>query len=62
MGGLYLQGALAERSREVEGLLARRYSAVEVSSRQPEDIDPLGQHSPQPGPIVDRPGQGLGLA
>ena len=35
MGGLYLHGALAERRREVEGLLARRNSAVEVS-RRPE--------------------------
>ena len=61
MGGSYLQGAVAERRREVEGLLAHRNGAVEVS-RQPEDIGPLGQHLPQPGPVVKRPGQGLGLA
>ena len=54
-------GAVAERGREIEGLLARRHGAVEVS-RQPEDMGPLGQHPSQPGPIVERPGQGLGLA
>ena len=31
MGCLHLQGAVAERDRELEGLLARRYGAVVVS-------------------------------
>ncbi len=61
MGCLHLQGALAERGRELEGLLARRYGAVEVS-RDPVCLAYLGQHPSQPGPIVERPGQSLGLA
>ena len=58
---LHLQGAVAERGREREGLLARRHGAVEVS-RQPEYMGHPGQHPSQPGPVVERPGQGLGLA
>jgi hypothetical protein len=60
MGCLYLQGAVAERGRELKGLPAHRYGAVEVS-REPEYHGHPGQHSSQPGPIVERPGQGLGL-
>ena len=60
-GCLLLQGALAECGRELEGLLARRNGAVGVSC-QPEYIGHPGQHPSQPGPIVERPGQGLGLA
>ena len=58
---LALQGAVAERGREIEGLLARRNSAVGVS-RLPAYLGHPGQHPSQPGPIVERPGQGLGLA
>ena len=61
MGCLHLQGAVAELGREFEGLLARRHGAV-VVSRDPEYPGHLGQHPSQPGPIVERPGQGLGLA
>ena len=61
MGCLRLQGAIAERDREIEGLPARRHSAVEVS-RYPEYQGHTGEHPSQPGPIVERPGQGLGLA
>ena len=61
MGCLHLQGAVAERGRELEGLLARRHGAVGVS-RYPEYMGHPGQHPSQPGPIVERPGQGLGLA
>ena len=56
-----LQGALAELGREREGLLAYRNGAVEVS-RHPECTAHHGQHLSQPGPIVERPGQDLGLA
>ena len=58
---MHLQGAVAERGRELEGLLARRHGAV-VVSRDPEYMGHPGQHPSQPGPIVERPGQGLGLA
>ena len=61
IGCLHLQGAVAERGRELEGLLARRHGAV-VVSRHPEYLGHLGQHPSQPGPVVERPGQGLGLA
>jgi hypothetical protein len=57
---LSLQGAVAECGSEIEGLAARRHGAVEVSSL-PAYISQLGQHLSQPGPIVERPGQGLGL-
>jgi len=59
--GYPLQGAVAERDRELEGLLARRYGAV-VVSRYPECISHPGQHPSQPGSIIERPGPGLGLA
>jgi hypothetical protein len=58
---LQLQGTIAERSREFEGLSARRHGAV-VISRDPEYIGHPGQHPSQPSPIVERPGQSLGLA
>ena len=58
---LPLQGAIAERSRKIEGLLARCYGVVEVS-RYPECTGYQGQHPYQPGPVVKHPGQGLGLA
>ena len=61
IGCLHLQGAVAERGRELEGLLARRHGAV-VVSRHPEYTGHPGQHPSQPGPVVERPGQGLGLA
>ena len=61
IGCLHPQGALAERGRELEGLLARRHGAV-VVSRDPEYIGHPGQHPSQPSPIVERPGQGLSLA
>src|SRR5262245_60331766 len=61
MGCLYLQGALAQVSREREGLLARRYRAV-VVSRDPQSTGHRGQRPSQPSPIVECPGQGLGLA
>jgi hypothetical protein len=58
---LRLQGALAERGREHEGLLARHHGAV-VVSRYPEYTGYRGQHPSQPGPVVKCPGQGRGLA
>ena len=61
IGCLHLQGTIAERGREIEGLLARRHGAVEVS-RILSTMGHPGQHPSQPGPIVERPGQGLGLA
>ena len=61
MGCFHLQGAVAERGRQFEGLPARRHGALEVS-RYPEYLGHPGQHPYQPGPIVERPGQGLGLA
>jgi hypothetical protein len=60
-GRSYLQGTLAKRGREFEGLLARRNGAI-VVSRLPEYNSHLGQHLSQPSPIVERPGQGLGFA
>jgi hypothetical protein len=51
MGGLLLQGAVAERGREREGLPACCHGAVEVS-RHPEHPGHLGQHLSQPGPVV----------
>ena len=56
-----LQGAVAERGREFEGLLARRHGAVGVT-RHPAYLGYPRQHQSQPGPIVERPGQDLGLA
>jgi hypothetical protein len=61
MGCFHLQGALAKRGCEFEGLLARRDGAVGVS-RDPVCLASLGQHPSQLGPIVERPGQSLGLA
>ena len=61
MGCLPLQGPVAERSREIEGLLARRPGTVEVSRRS-KYRDHHSQDPSQPGPVVERPGQGLGLA
>jgi hypothetical protein len=58
---LHLQGTLAECSRDREGLLARRYGAV-VVSRYTERMGHPGQHPSQPGPLVKRSGQDLGLA
>ena len=60
-GSFHLQGAVAEGGREREGLLACRHGAVVVSCR-PEYPGHAGQHPSQPGPVVKRPGQGLGLA
>ena len=60
-GCLHLQGMVAERDREIEGLLARCYGVV-VVARYRECIGPLGQHPSQPGPVVEHAGQGLGLA
>jgi hypothetical protein len=60
-GCLLLQGALAERGREIEGLLACCNGAVRVS-REPEYISHRGQHPSQSGSIVERSGQGLSLA
>jgi hypothetical protein len=42
-------------------LLAHRYGAVEVA-RDHEYLGHAGQHLSQPGPIVECPRQGLGLA
>src|SRR5262249_27272537 len=56
-----LQGTLAKRGREFEGLLARCYRTV-VVSRLPQYNGHIDQHPSQPGPVVERPGQGLGLA
>ena len=47
--------------REIEGLPAHRNGAVGVS-RLPQCTGHPRQHPSQPGPIVKRPGQGLGLA
>ena len=60
-GGFPLQGAVAERRRQLEGLLARCDGVVEVS-RHPEGTGYQGQHPSQPSPVVKHPGQGLGLA
>src|SRR5262249_10942813 len=59
-GCLPLQGAVAERGRKREGLLARCYGTVGVS-RLPKYTGPTAQHPSQPGPVVERPGPGLGL-
>jgi hypothetical protein len=61
MGCFHLQGALAAPGREFEGLLARCHGTVDVS-REPEYMGHLVQHPSQSGPVVERPGQGLGLA
>src|SRR5262249_22705559 len=61
IGCCLLQGAVAEFDRERESPLTRCQGAVEVS-RYPEDIGHRVQHPSQPGAIVERPGQGLGLA
>src|SRR6267378_8397427 len=61
MGRFHLQGSIAERDRELEGLPARRYSAIGVS-RYPAYQGQPGQYPSQPGPIVEPSGQGLGLA
>ena len=58
---MYLQGAVAEHGRECQGPPAHRNGAL-VVSRHPVDLAHPGQHLAQPGPIVTRPGQGLGLA
>ena len=59
--GAHLQGAVAECGREFEGLPACCNGAVGVS-RHPAYLGHPGQHPSQPDPIVERPGQGLGLA
>jgi len=59
-GRFHLQAALAERGRELAGLPARHNGALEVS-RQPEYMAHPGQHLSQPGLIVKRSRQGLGL-
>src|SRR5262249_962087 len=61
VGCVHLHGTLTEFGRKREGLLARRHGAVEVS-RHPEYTGPLGYDLSQPGPVVEHPGQGLGLA
>src|SRR5262245_34120962 len=58
---LRLQGALAEFGRELERLPAHLNGAGEVS-RLSEYQGPLGQYPSQPDPVVECPGQGLGLA
>ena len=58
---MHLQGALAELGRKRKGLPAHRHGAVGVS-RHPEYMGHRDQHPSQPRPIVERPGQGLGLA
>ena len=60
-GGIHLQGTIAERGRECKGLLARDNGAVKVS-RCPACLGHLGEHPSQPGSVVKRPRQGLGLA
>ena len=55
IGCLLLQGAVAERGRELAGLLACHHGAVGVS-RYPEYKGHLGQYPSQPGPVVERPG------
>src|SRR5262249_50893608 len=55
-----LQGAVVERSREREALLACRHGAVEVSC-YPEYTGHMGQYPSQPGPVVECPGQSFGL-
>jgi hypothetical protein len=57
---LHLQRAVAKHDRERKDLLECRDGAVGVSC-DPEYIAPPHQHPSQPGPIVKRPGQGLGL-
>jgi hypothetical protein len=61
MGGLGLQGVLAEFDCECEGLSTRRNGAVGVP-RDPAYKGHPGQHQSQPAPVVARPGQRLGLA
>ena len=61
MGCLHLQDAVAERGCKFEGLLARSHGAVGIS-REPAYMGHPGQHPSQLGPVVERPGQGLGLA
>jgi hypothetical protein len=60
-GYFRLQVTIAELGREREGLPARRNGTV-VVSRLPAYQGHKGQHPSQPRPIVERPGQGLGLA
>jgi hypothetical protein len=61
IGCFRLQGAVAECDGERQGLLARRHGAVSIS-RESESLGHLGQHPSLPRPIVERPGQSLGLA
>ena len=61
IGYFHLQGAVVELDRKRERLLTRRHGAVGVS-RDPEDIGHHSQHPSQPGSIVERPGEDLGLA
>jgi hypothetical protein len=55
MGCVRLHGALAEFDRQREGLLARRNGPVEISC-YPAYMGQTGQHSFQPGAIINRPG------
>src|SRR5262247_3233347 len=57
---LHLQGAVAERGREIEGLLTCCNGTVGVSC-YPAYMGYTGQYASQPGSIVKRPSQGLGL-
>ena len=61
IGGLHLQGGITKFDRKLKGLPTHRKSAVEVS-RLPAYMAHPGQHPSQPSPIVERPGQDLGLA
>jgi len=60
MGCFPLQGPIAVRDREIEGLPARRHRAVGVSCETARQ-GYTGEHPSQPSPIVKCPGQGLGL-
>src|SRR4029453_18119569 len=59
-GALALQGAVAERLREFEGLSAR-YNGPVIVARQPEYSAHRRQHVSQPRSVVERSGQGLGF-
>jgi hypothetical protein len=58
---MHLQGTLAELDREIEGLLARCNSTLEVS-HDPEYSSHPAQYPSQTGPVFERPGQDFGLA
>jgi hypothetical protein len=58
--GLLLQGAVAKHGCEIKDLLARYHGTVRVS-HDPAYMGRLGQHPPQPGPVVEYPGLSLSL-